>query len=333
MPRCRMSCSPCAPRTATAARWRRWSSGTSRACGGWPDTCSTTRRTPRTPPRRRSQRCCTRIDQFRGEARFATWLYSLVTNTCRDLGERQRRRRHQPLETAPEVASATGPARSRRVPARAARRAGAGAGGPVRRPAPRDGDEGRARALLRGDRGASWRCRWARSSATPTAAGPACAGRWSRRPRRSRRDARASPCRSTAPASRRSSPTASRSCWSTRSPSWCRACAPRGRYHVRDDAWYLRGHFPGRPIMPGVLQVEALAQVGAVCGLVIPGFAGRLALFAGIDDVRFKRIVVPGRHARPALPDHAPARADRQGRRHRVGGRRAGLPRGAHVRA
>ena len=50
-----------------------------------------------------------------------------------------------------------------------------------------------------------------------------------------------------------------------------------GRYHVRDDAWYLRGHFPGRPIMPGVLQVEALAQVGAVCGLSSPGFAGRLA--------------------------------------------------------
>jgi RNA polymerase sigma-70 factor (ECF subfamily) len=51
----------------------------------------------------------TRIDQFRGEARFATWLYSLVTNTCRDLGERQRRRRHQPLEIAPETVSAEGP--------------------------------------------------------------------------------------------------------------------------------------------------------------------------------------------------------------------------------
>jgi RNA polymerase sigma-70 factor (ECF subfamily) len=51
----------------------------------------------------------TRIDQFRGEARFATWLYSLVTNTCRDLGERQRRRRHQPLETAPETISVEGP--------------------------------------------------------------------------------------------------------------------------------------------------------------------------------------------------------------------------------
>jgi 3-hydroxyacyl-[acyl-carrier-protein] dehydratase len=70
--------------------------------------------------------------------------------------------------------------------------------------------------------------------------------------------------------------------------------AARGHYDVRADAWYLRGHFPGRPIMPGVLQVEALAQVGAVCGLSHPDFAGRLALFAGIDDVRFKRIVVPG---------------------------------------
>jgi 3-hydroxyacyl-[acyl-carrier-protein] dehydratase len=63
-----------------------------------------------------------------------------------------------------------------------------------------------------------------------------------------------------------------------------------GSYLVRDDAWYLRGHFPGRPIMPGVLQVEALAQVGAVCGLSAPGLSGRLALFAGIDDVRFCRI-------------------------------------------
>lgn len=51
----------------------------------------------------------TRIDQFRGESRFATWLYSLVANTCRDLGERQRRRRHQPLEAAPELTSAVSP--------------------------------------------------------------------------------------------------------------------------------------------------------------------------------------------------------------------------------
>jgi len=66
-----------------------------------------------------------------------------------------------------------------------------------------------------------------------------------------------------------------------------------GRYLVSADAWYLAGHFPGNPIMPGVLQVEALAQVGAICGLSHPDFAGKLALFAGIDDVRFKRIVRP----------------------------------------
>jgi 3-hydroxyacyl-[acyl-carrier-protein] dehydratase len=54
------------------------------------------------------------------------------------------------------------------------------------------------------------------------------------------------------------------------------------------------GHFPGNPIMPGVLMVEALAQTGAVAVLSQEENRGRLALFAGIDDVRFKRIVVPG---------------------------------------
>ena len=63
---------------------------------------------------------------------------------------------------------------------------------------------------------------------------------------------------------------------------------------VRDDEWYLAGHFPGRPIMPGVLMVEALAQAGAVAVLSEPENQGKLALFAGIDDLRFKRIVVPG---------------------------------------
>jgi RNA polymerase sigma-70 factor, ECF subfamily len=51
----------------------------------------------------------TRIEQFRGEARFGTWLHSLVVNTCRDMSERQRRRRHQPLEAAPEAATGDGP--------------------------------------------------------------------------------------------------------------------------------------------------------------------------------------------------------------------------------
>jgi 3-hydroxyacyl-[acyl-carrier-protein] dehydratase len=63
---------------------------------------------------------------------------------------------------------------------------------------------------------------------------------------------------------------------------------------VREDEWYLAGHFPGRPIMPGVLMVEAMAQAGAVAVLSEPSNAGKLALFAGINDVRFKRLVVPG---------------------------------------
>ena len=66
------------------------------------------------------------------------------------------------------------------------------------------------------------------------------------------------------------------------------------RKHVREDEWYLAGHFPGRPVMPGVLVVEALAQTGAVAVLSEDENRGRLALFAGIDDCRFKRIVTPG---------------------------------------
>jgi 3-hydroxyacyl-[acyl-carrier-protein] dehydratase len=63
---------------------------------------------------------------------------------------------------------------------------------------------------------------------------------------------------------------------------------------VRRDEWYFRGHFPGRPVMPGVLIVEAMAQTGAVAVLSEEENRGRIALFAGIDDTRFKRIVEPG---------------------------------------
>ena len=66
------------------------------------------------------------------------------------------------------------------------------------------------------------------------------------------------------------------------------------RKQVREDEWFLTGHFPGRPIMPGVIIVEAMAQTGAVAVLADEANRGKLALFAGIDDVRFKRMVLPG---------------------------------------
>ena len=66
----------------------------------------------------------------------------------------------------------------------------------------------------------------------------------------------------------------------------------RARKTVTEDD--CAGHFPGNPIMPGVKMVEALAQCGAVAVLSQPENRGKLALFAGIDDVRFKRVVRPG---------------------------------------
>lgn len=57
---------------------------------------------------------------------------------------------------------------------------------------------------------------------------------------------------------------------------------------------FFNGHFPGYPIMPGVLIVEALAQVSAIVMLTKDGNEGRLGLLAGIDKCRFKRQVIPG---------------------------------------
>lgn len=63
---------------------------------------------------------------------------------------------------------------------------------------------------------------------------------------------------------------------------------------VTATEWFFAGHFPGLPVMPGVIQVEALAQTMAVYVARQPGFGDRIGLFAGIDEVRFKRVVVPG---------------------------------------
>ena len=63
---------------------------------------------------------------------------------------------------------------------------------------------------------------------------------------------------------------------------------------VTATEWFFQGHFPGLPVMPGVLQVEALAQTMAIYVARQPGFGDRIGLFAGIDGVRFKHVVVPG---------------------------------------
>lgn len=60
------------------------------------------------------------------------------------------------------------------------------------------------------------------------------------------------------------------------------------------NEWYFQGHFPGQPIMPGVLITEALAQTGAIAVLSLEENKGKNALFGGIDKLRFKKQVVPG---------------------------------------
>lgn len=67
-----------------------------------------------------------------------------------------------------------------------------------------------------------------------------------------------------------------------------------GAWRLTGDEAFFAGHFPGRPTLPGVLMVEALAQLGGVAVLADPHYAGKLPLFGGIEKARFRRQVIPG---------------------------------------
>lgn len=67
-----------------------------------------------------------------------------------------------------------------------------------------------------------------------------------------------------------------------------------GYKNVTMNEYFFQGHFPGEPVMPGVLIIEALAQVGAVAVLSLDEFKGKIAYFAGINKARFRRKVLPG---------------------------------------
>jgi 3-hydroxyacyl-[acyl-carrier-protein] dehydratase len=67
-----------------------------------------------------------------------------------------------------------------------------------------------------------------------------------------------------------------------------------GYKNVTMNEYFFQGHFPGAPVMPGVLIIEALAQVGAVAMLSLPEYKGKIGYFTGIDKAKFRQKVLPG---------------------------------------
>lgn len=65
-----------------------------------------------------------------------------------------------------------------------------------------------------------------------------------------------------------------------------------GKCHIRGDEFFLQGHFPGNPVVPGVIQCEMMAQ--SACVLLLEDAAGKTPLFTGLDKVKFRGQVKPG---------------------------------------